>query len=543
MFKMIIADDEALVREGLKEIPLWEEYAIEVIAEAANGQKAYELCLKHKPDILFTDIRMPFMDGLEVATKLKEDGLDIKIILYSGIQDFSYAQTALNVSVEAYILKPLKKDELREALQKVTERILKERDHELRFQRLKQLLRENIGVAREKFLRNLVLGLYKKEIEILQKLEYFSLPFNMNEPITVAVMEIDDYSSVTEKMSEESKQLLCFSITNIADELIGNYSSGISFFKDENEVIILCKRQGLAEEQDNKLFLEISSCLKEYLQITVSIGIGYIAYNMLDIHSSYSSAATALQYKFYTGKDSINYISDIATDHKESSQTDLYDLQMRLMSAMKLGNIGGVEKMVKEILDQLATDKKNHIEQIQGICSEIIFISSRGLYEMGERLEEIVGPRSTILEEIYRAESIYDLKDVMSVIFNKIAQYNAQKYTQKNKKVITEIKAIIEKNYMYNISVNRISEMIHLTPNYISLIFKQETNETITDYVTKVRVEKAMELLKSSDLKVLDVSEMVGYEDPSYFSRVFKKHTGVFPQRYRSLTVSNDNRE
>jgi two-component system response regulator YesN len=127
---MIIADDEDIVREGLRNIIDWESFEIEVIAEAADGQEAYELCEKLHPDILLTDIRMPLMDGLEVAINLKEQKSDIRIIIISGVQDFNYAKTALDINAEGYILKPIKINELKEVFRRVTNTIKKERNRD-----------------------------------------------------------------------------------------------------------------------------------------------------------------------------------------------------------------------------------------------------------------------------------------------------------------------------------------------------------------------------------------------------------------------------
>jgi two-component system response regulator YesN len=212
MLKMIIADDEFIVRDGLSSIIPWNEYGIEVIAEAADGQEAYELCMQLKPDILFTDIRMPLMDGLEVAMKLKETESDIRIIIISGVQDFNYAKIALNINAEGYILKPVKLDELKDVVKKVAGSILEERGKAVELQNLKDQLYENMPAVREKFLRNLISGLYQEEQFIQSKLDYFNIPLKPDEGVTVAVLQIDDFGRMTDGSPEEDRQLLSFSV-------------------------------------------------------------------------------------------------------------------------------------------------------------------------------------------------------------------------------------------------------------------------------------------------------------------------------------------
>lgn len=534
MIKMIIADDEILVREGLRDILPWNEYGVEIIAEAANGVKAYELCEQLRPDILLSDIRMPFQDGLETATKIKENGLNIKVIFFSGIQDFNYAKTAVKICAEGYILKPLEVEELKDIITKTAAKIHQERERDNRVLRLKQQLRENIGVAREKFLRDLVLGVYKKEQEILEKIEYLGRPFRPNERLIAAVLNIDDYQTVIRNSAEEDKQLLNFSVTNITDELIKDLSDGISFCKDENEHVMLFNVGELSAESQNEIFAEINACLQKHLGISTSIGIGSIANNVLEIASSYKSAVEALQFKFYTGRGSIINITDINREYKLYAAIDISDEQKRIIQCIKIGDTDETDMLINAIFQKLVADRRpNNIENIQRICAEIVFTCSRAMSDLGEGLNSIGESHSVIMDKIYRSENITGLRKLTGEIYHQCADFFAKKYSQKNEKLISEIKTIVNKRYMEDLSVNGISEMVFLTPNYVSLIFRQETGETITDYITKVRMEAAKELLKSQDLKVLDVAEMVGYSDASYFSKVFKKYTGVYPQKFR----------
>jgi two-component system response regulator YesN len=193
MLKMIIADDEYNVREGLKEVVQWKELGIEIVADAADGQEAFELCRQLKPDILLTDIRMPMMDGLEAALKLKELEDPVRIIIISGAQDFNYAKTALSLNADGYILKPIKIHELQDTVKKVVASISMERNREEKNQQLKQQLHENMPVLREKFLANLIQGLYKSEQDALNKLEFFGLPLEIDSLLVVAVLQIDEY--------------------------------------------------------------------------------------------------------------------------------------------------------------------------------------------------------------------------------------------------------------------------------------------------------------------------------------------------------------
>jgi two-component system, response regulator YesN len=544
MLRMIIADDEYIVRDGLKNIIPWEQYNIEVIAEAVDGQEALDLCLELKPDILFTDIRMPIMDGLEVAMQLQERNSNIKIIIFSGVQDFNYAKTALNVNAEGYILKPVRIPELKEIVLRVVNNINLEKEKKFEFQNLQQQLHKNLPVIREKFMRNWILGVYKNEKDIINNLEFFNIPLNSGEGIIVTLLQIDDYFKVVKDISENYKHLLYFSISNIMDEVVNNYKAGVCSYINDNEFIIVFNQHAQLNNKYMDICEEISDCVNKYLKIQVSIGVGRIVNNILQVNTSYKDAIIALQYSFYTGKNSLLNINDInnineeSLDRKDVLYSELYEIENQIINSMKLGNAENVEKYIDELFNHINTLKNLPVDYVQNICFEMIYVASRAIYELNENIDNIVPSRSKLLDAIYKTSNIYDLQINLKTAFSVIASYFSKKYNQKNNKIISKIKEIIEQKFKDSIGVTTISEEVFLSPNYISLIFKQETGETITEYITKVRMEKAKELLKSSDLKILEVAQNVGFENPHYFSTVFKKYTGIHAQKYRTNTNS-----
>jgi two-component system, response regulator YesN len=258
------------------------------------------------------------------------------------------------------------------------------------------------------------------------------------------------------------------------------------------------------------------------------------------ISLSYKDSITALQYKFYTGNNSIinitdiNNIADISANIETPYTSDIYKAGNQLISHMKLGDIKRVADMIDEIFNTFGTSSITSVAYIKNLCIEIIANASWAFYELDENMDKVFGNRSTIINTIYETENVFDLRDYMSKIFLEVTGYFAKKYGLKNKKVVERIKEIIHERFRENIGATNISKDIFLTPNYICLIFKQETGETITDYITKVRIKKAKELLKTTDLKIMEIAGMVGYENSHYFSTVFKKTTGIFPQKYRS---------
>ena len=536
MLKMVLADDEVIVRDGLREIITWEEYGIEIIGEAADGQEAVDLCLELSPDILFTDIRMPFLDGLEVASILKERGKELKVIIFSGIQDFGYAKSALNINAEGYILKPLDVSELIAVVRKVVAKISAERNMAEKINKLKEQLNENFGAAREKFLHNVLLGINKKEADIREKLAYFKQPFNADEPMVVAILEIDEYSKTIANYSEEEKQLLSFSVTSVVEELLNSYCRGFCILMNDNEYGMLFNEEEPPSPQtDTDIFAELVKTLEAFLHVSASIGVGRMVHSVLAIHSAYKDAVNALHFKFYTGKGSIINISDIRPNLEKPEYPDLYEEQNQLVHLIRAGNVQETEQALQNLFAGFRSDQRYTIEYIQRIGIELIYVVSRALYEIGEDIGAIAGKRPAILDTLYKTEHLFELQQQLNDFMLSIANDFAKKYAQKNGKTIRDIKNIIETQYMEELSVNKIAEAVYLSPNYMSLVFKRETGETISDYLTRKRMDVAKELLQKTDSKILDIANMVGFQDASYFSKVFKKHTGVHPQKYRTL--------
>lgn len=551
VIRMIIADDEFIVREFLRDLDIWKELDVEIVGEASDGQEAYELCLELNPDILMTDIRMPFMDGLEVSMKLKEEGRDIRFIIISGVQDFDYAKTALSVDAAAYILKPIKIIELMEAVKKVVKGITMEKNRSTEMQSIKELLNENMYIISKNFLRNLVCGMYTQESdlninEVKEKLTYYNIPLAINENVMVSVLQIDNYIQDTETKSEEDKLLLNFSVSNVINEVMDNYKSGISFYMEDGDHVLLFNSSAHFSEKHIEICNTISEYMKKLFDLSVSIATGRIASSITRSQTSYREALFVLKYKFYTGKNSIINIDDIKkflnTDKEDIEYTDLYELEKELINNSRLGDADKVDAVINKIFDLHLSMKKNiDAEYVQSICIEIVCMMSRSLYEFEENIDTIVENRSVILDNIYKIDDMQELKKYMRDIFFKVANYFSKKLKNKNSGIVNRIKQIIQQRYMEGIGISMLAEEVYLSPNYISSIFKKETGENITDYIKHVRMEAAKELLKNLDLKIQDIAEMIGFDNANYFSMIFKRYTGMLPQKYRSLTTNTGN--
>ncbi|GMQ61346.1 response regulator [Vallitalea maricola] len=531
MLTMIIADDEILVREGLKNILPWEDYKIKIVASTKNGMETLHACQELKPDILFTDIRMPHLSGIQVAQKLSQQNSKTRIIIISGIEDFSYAQQAIELNAEGYLLKPIKKKKLIEIVENVVKAIHDEKEHAVKFKELKNQLYSHMPAIKERFLSNIVFRKYSNEKTIYDKCDFLNIPFTHSNPYILCKMVIDEIDIIFSQNNEENYELILMSIINIINEILTNYSQGICFNQNESEFIIIFNYDNMNDI--NRICEDILTSLNHYIQIKVSIGIGKKVESILSLFDSYKSAETSLEYKFYSGINTIINAEDLSYKPVSLEYVQLHVIGEKLINGIKIGNLTTVNDVLSEIFAYIESSSYKTEEYTKNIFTELIFITARSLYEIQEQMNNIVGEPIHLSNFIYQLDTYDDLKIYIIKLFEEITAYFSHKVNQKNTYVINQVREIIRQQYTNNLTVKLISDQIGLTPNYISQIFKKDTGLTITKYLTDVRINAAKELLKDSNFKVFEVAEMVGFDNPYYFSTVFKKVTGMHPSKFR----------
>lgn len=532
MLTMIIADDETLVREGLENLIPWKDYNIDVIALAENGMEALTLCEELKPDILFTDIGMPYLNGIEVAQKLKAQNIKSRIIIVSGIEDFSYAQQAIELNTVGYLLKPIKKNKLIEIVEYVVQSINDEKEHAIQFKELKSQLYRNMPTIRDRFLSDIIFRKYSNEKKIYNKCNFLHIPFSSSNPYVLCKMVIDEPSRIFSANREENYELLLMSVFNITNEILNSSAGyGICFNANESDFIIIFNYDDINDINDT--CEEILMSLNKYIDTKVSIGIGKKVDSILLLFDSYKSAESSLEYKFYSGINTIINSEDLSHKMASLEYVELHVIEEKLINGIKMGTSVTVGNALSEIFNHIENSSYKAEEYTKSIFIELIFITARSLYEIQEQMHDIVGEPLALSNTIYQLDTYQELKHYILHIFDKITLFFHQKLNQKNTHVVKEVKEIIKSQYINNLNVKLISDQIGLTPNYISQIFKKETGLTITKYITETRINAAKELLKDSNFKVFEVAEMVGFDNSYYFSTVFKKVTGIHPSKFR----------
>lgn len=551
MYKLILVDDEADVREGLLEEIPWEEHGFQVVDKAENGREAIELIEKHLPDVVVTDIHMPFMNGLELSNWIKDKYPNTKVIILTGYDEFEYAQKAIKLQIDEYVLKPFSAGELIDILLKVKKQLDEETEEKENLQNLMQHYRKSLPVLRELFLSSLV-SRRVSSAEIREK----SLSYGMNLKAVaymVSVIRVDyrhlEYEQYSDEGSivthgslenTEDRQLQLFAVLNIAEEISVKYQCGKVFFHQDDVVLLAMLPDSSSEQSSQRtleLLEEIRQSVQKYLKLTVTIGVGSLTHSLEGVHQGYREAIQALDYRLMLGNNRVIWIDDVELRKDQSRQEPLhYDeiKQQMLVRSIKLGTTQEVNDTVASLFESLELDQLS-VNDYQVYVVEILTSIMKVAKEFSVELEQIFGSNELPFAEIYKFNNLNEVKMWITVLcvklMNTISRGRQSSYNQ----LVKSAKEYILIHYdESDISINKVCNYLHISTGYFSSIFKKEVKMTFVNFLMHHRMEAAKALLRSSDMKAFEIAEKVGFADPNYFSFCFRKKFGISPKEYRN---------
>jgi len=536
MYKVIIVDDEAVVRIGLKNTINWNEHGFELIGDYANGREAWDAVELDRPELVISDISMPFMDGLELAGLISTQFPYIKIIILTGFDEFEYAQQAIRLKVSDFILKPITAQEIRMLLDRVRAEMDEEKQRREDLSRLNNQLKQSLPLLKERFLERLVaVGLGKEEIA--ERFTYFNLP-----PVSpfylVMVVDIDDFGDRELTSYEHDAEFLRFAAFDIFQETL-NRDNVLTFRTREERMVAIIFGQVneiLLYEQVFSLAEEVRYHVEKYLNFTVTVGVGRTCAHVEQLPISYKSALSALDYRFLLGKNRVLSIMDI--EGKPSIQLPLVlDWDRKLATAVKTGDLQEAYDLIKIGVAELKTSLVP-VEACLLQMQKVVLTLMNSIQELVIHDAELSFNRQIKLMDVYKFKTLDEvevwLRDVVGSIISTIAD-NRNHLT--NMQIHRGVE-YIDTNYANEkMSLQDLCRHVLMSTSYFSLVFKQHTGETFIEYLTRVRISKAKELLHNSKLKLYEIAEQVGYKDPNYLSILFKKHTGITPKDYRDNQI------
>ena len=513
MIKIMIVEDMPVYRDYLRNFIDWKSYGFEVCAEAKDGREALELYEEYQPDIVLTDIVMPYMDGLELSEKLLKDNPELSIILITGNSEFEYARKAVKLGVCDYIVKPFEKEELIVALLKLQDNI--SRVLELRTEQ-DELKRER----REQLLRQYIYTRYAKDSVTLEQNRIFSYSCYL-----IITIRADLYENKVEP--EEIlkwKQVLSSMLGNMLQ--IHGTQEIFQDFEGNIVTILNFKDKASMEDYGGFEFEDICKLAKEHIGFDISVGISDYCYGIGTLREAYLQTIQALSGSYAEHHTRI-------FDYKKMGQilrSEFYSWDL-VDDINKCLEILDYDRIVKYILQELDRIREyENAEYADMIYMSLLSVLFSYLVKLGRNIDDIFGRYFHPYSIINNEASYVRKREFICECYRKAIDYQLKHQDTKASQIAKQAKGYIEANYRNpELSIADISKQLLVNQTYLRKMFKDEYRMTISDYITKYRMEIAKERIKKENCKLSYISYEVGFNDTSYFSKCFKKYYGYLP--------------
>ena len=529
ILKVLIVDDEELARKMLITGTDWNALHMEIIAEAVSGQDALSIMEEQIPDILFTDIKMPYMDGMELCSIVTKRYPHIKIVITTAFKDFDYAHQCISLGVSNFLLKPINRNELLATLLKLREQIEKEKQQWLEFDHLKEILRKNFSYLRERFL----LEFCENSTRSASTEKQVSYYFPEGIPSYIQVTLLEAHSPYAGNLTEEERLLQ--DMKNL--EFIKNHVKGIDhleIFADNKHHLVLLSYS--PDIQVISLCEQLQRSIYQTSGHEILFGIGNHYDNFYQADTSWTEALESLKFsRFMPNQPIIVYQNDIHVQNTgwTISPAELEDIKFYI----KAGLPDAVQKHLSTLYTEQAGGLIN-LEHARILSMTLLSSAVNVANDIGIPLDGLFSDYGNSFLQILLEPTSQDLRSHTSAFLNKMATEIAAYRTNKSKNVLWEVIQYIQSHLTdSDLSLGSVAETFHMNDSYLSRTFTKELDFSFSKYLNRLRMEHAITLINTTDLKAYQIAEAVGIPDAYYFSNCFKKYTGQSIRDYRKGTT------
>ena len=534
MYRVLLVDDEEDVREGLVVEVDWEALDLRIVGLAENGREALEMAERVEPDIVVTDISMPFMDGLELAKRLRERNPLVKVVILTGYDEFDYARQAVSLSVDEYLLKPFSAGHLTELLTRLRAQMAAEVAEREDVQQLRDHYYTSLPLLQADLMATL-LHRQKSPEYIHGKAKQCGLDLHGERyGVSVLTLHMDGDQS-------EDAELKQFAALNIAAEVWTEHGAGHAFMHQETIVLLFVDRWGEedGEKRQQQALENVMRSINHYLRIPATVGSGSIVNTLAGVKHAYEDALLALDYRLVPGTDPLIYIADVERQTAGKLRFDELK-QQTLTRCLKAGTQTELEDALEIIFREITVEHGR--SDIQLYLIEVLTNVWKAAQASGEAMEDIFGAGFQLYADLFRLPGLSEAQgkvhEVCLLVQHRIASGRQHVY----KDIVEQALSFTKEHYADpDLSIQKVCGHLHISSGYFCGIFKKEVQLTFLQYLMQIRMEAAKELLRSTELKSFEIAGQVGFAEPNYFSFCFKKHIGVSPKEYRkqaALTAS-----
>lgn len=526
-YKVILVDDEAEVIDMIEKKIHWNDLGFEVAGSATNGVKALELVEKLQPDVVLTDIKMPYMDGLELSRRLNREYPNIYIMLCTGFDEFEYAKEAVHLEIKEYMLKPVNATELSESLTNLKHTLDREREEKLNVKKLNDYFQEVLPKLQSNFFISLIEGRVEKQ-EYERFLQAYQV--DMKGPLFGCVIFHTSENHVPEGMNP---LLLSMSVEREIKQRLMDQWNCREFIYMGNTLLIL------ELDAEDKITQITDACDRfcrwayRIMGAVVTAGIGTVCDSLYEISLSYERAREAVSYRvLYGTKRAINIGEIVPKEQIKPVQSEESRMQT-LFRAIRIGDSAEIERAAHGEMEKLHKNTET-MSQYNLATMEIVSGFFKFCTDNSLDFNKISGNMQNIYEKVSQMDES-TLTEWIVQMSERISEKLKCARNSSARRLIVEAQNIVKERYMEaDISLDEICTVLGVSNSYFSSLFKKEAGKSFISYLTDYRMDIAAEMILNTDEKSYTIAEKVGYLDANYFSYVFKKKFGVSPSKYRA---------
>ncbi|WP_435922884.1 response regulator transcription factor [Paenibacillus sp. DYY-L-2] len=541
MYRALIIDDEEPVREAIRILGDWEGLQIEDVLEANDGKAGLDMLREYRPDIVMVDMKMPEMNGAEFLRAVETEFPELLTIVVSGYNDFEYTRQAIHSKVVDYLLKPINRQDLNQALGKAVG--LLEAKHRVRSESITKNIAYNMSLPKLK--EKIYFSIIERSFKKRNNGAFLSLigAEDPNLRYGVLVLRILNMEAIRDSRFHADTELLYFAVANVINEMSNDGLTYFSFAnpKQEREIIaVFTSRGGYPKElmfRAEQVLKSIVNHLSSLFGIIAAGGFGPVGTEPLDLADSYEAAVGSVRQidlLRLTGKAVIG-------QPDKPTQKEIHSLTGRmpfLRTALEAGNLNQAKTVLGEFSGKIRSSDGFSLGDADRVIREIVVLLNDMALELGvpaDRTPSSGGEREL---RSFGIETDFAMFDQFEQVLIRILEYYSEQIRQSLSGSrpfnVEDIKEYIDNHYFEDIKISMFTEKYFLSREYLMKLFKQQFGYGIHEYVQKVRMDKAQQLLDDSSLKIQEISEMLGYKDKNYFSKAFRNYYSVSPSEYRS---------
>ena len=534
MLKVFLVEDESVVREGLRDKIPWEQYGYRFVGEAADGEMALPMIRKNRPDVLITDIKMPFMDGLSLSKIVKEEFPKTKIVIISGYDDFEYAREAIEVGVDQYLLKPITRMNLRKALLELKEKIEQDAEQEDYQVKMQTEMREYEQFSLRRFFEKVMEGTMSV-VEIYDEAAKQSLEFAAS-CYNLMFLHLQEKGGVLSDRKMEH-------FVKMQEEVLYyflRHPQYVLFRWNVNCYGILIKSEPeQMEEFTEKAISHVKKiCEAEKEQVDWCIAVGNPVERVSLLKECYQTVNHHMAYRFLLPDQHVLTQDTLEKYVSRPEEQNLNKVDPAMMSPEIIRDFlaHGTEDEISDFVESYLMGIKEAL--VSRMFRDYVVLNIRFtvisyVESIGGEKEEYLGQIGEYADHVHMSPE--KVREYFGLGLRAAMRLRDEQSTLQNRKTLKKALDYIDRNYASeSLSLGSVACEVDVSANYLSSVFSQTMQKTFTEYMTEKRMEKAKKLLKSTELSSGKIAQEVGYKDPHYFSFVFKKTQGMSPREYRN---------